>query len=354
MDTAVTAWGPARRLVPGLLAPVATVAVAAAGLRVSGLGVIDAIGFALVIAWAIAATVLARAADRTAVLADRAGRAGRRGRADRGPDGPEQQHAARVLATLAGPLVIAISFHFLIALPDGRLGRPGWRLVAALGYATAVGTGIGLAVAGEPFPLMAGGLIWLLAVLTALPVTRLRYLKAAGRDKERMQWLGTGVVVAATVALISAVLHLLVGWPESAGAVAASASAVVPLAVILGRMAAAGAARRKCPGARAVGRGFGRRGRGRLPGDRARPRGGARRQRRPQAPRLLHRRGRAGRDRVPAGQGAPGRLRHQVRVRHPGGTGRVAAHVRQPDDPRRVNGRAAAAAGRVAAQDHAA
>jgi signal transduction histidine kinase len=231
MDTAVTAWGPARRLVPGLLAPAATVVVAAAGLRVSGLGVIDAIGFALVIAWAIAATVLARAADRTAywlialgaltgAVALTAARI------------PEQQHAARVLATLAGPLVIAISFHFLIAQPDGRLARPGWRLVAALGYASAVGTGIGLAVAGEPFPLMAGGLIWLLAVLTALPVTRLRYLKAAGRDKERMQWLGTGMLVAATVALISAVLHLLVGWPESAAAVAASASVVVPLAVI--------------------------------------------------------------------------------------------------------------------------
>ena len=233
MDTAVTAWGPARRLVPGLLVPAATAAVAAAGLRVSGLGVLDAIGFALVIAWAIAATVLARAADRTGywlialgalagAVALTAARIG------------EQQHAARVVATLAGPLVIAISFHFLIALPDGRLGRPGWRLVAALGYATAAGTGIGLAVAGEPFPLMAGGLIWLLAVLTALPVTRLRYLKAAGRDKERMQWLGTGMLVAATVALISAVLHLLVGWPEAAGAVAASASAVVPLAVILG------------------------------------------------------------------------------------------------------------------------
>ncbi len=231
MDTAVTAGGTARRVVPGLLAPVATVVVAAAGLRVSGLGVIDAIGFALVIAWAIAAAVLARAADRTAywlialgalagAVALTAARIG------------EQQHAARVVATLAGSLVIAISFHFLIALPDGRLSRPGWRLVAALGYASAVGTGIGLAVAGEPFPLMAGGLIWLLAVLTALPVTRLRYLKAAGRDKERMQWLGTGMLVAATVALISAVLNLLVGWPESAAAVAAGASVVVPLAVI--------------------------------------------------------------------------------------------------------------------------
>jgi signal transduction histidine kinase len=238
MDTAVTAAGTARRLVPGLLAPVATVVVAAAGLRVPGLGVIDAIGFALVIAWAIAATVLARAADRTAywliALGALAGAIALTGARMGAQPGTAGQHAARVLATLAGPLVIAISFHFLIALPDGRLGRPGWRLVATLGYASAVGTGIGLAVAGEPFPLMAGGLIWLLAVLTALPVTRLRYLKAEGRDKERMQWLGTGMLVAATVALISAVLHLLVGWPESAGAVAASASAVVPLAVILG------------------------------------------------------------------------------------------------------------------------
>ena len=37
---------------PGLLGLVATVAVAAAGLRVPGLGVFAAIGFALAIAWA--------------------------------------------------------------------------------------------------------------------------------------------------------------------------------------------------------------------------------------------------------------------------------------------------------------
>ena len=161
-----------------------------------------------------------------------------------------------MLATLAGPLVIAVSFHFLLALPDGRLGRPGRRLVGGPRLRRAVGTGIGLAVAGPAVPARwRARLIWPLAVLCALPATRLRYLKAAGRDKERMQWLGTGLLVAATVALVSAVLHLLVGWPESAGAVAASASAAVPLAVIAGangrrwRGTAAGA------GARAVGRG---------------------------------------------------------------------------------------------------
>jgi signal transduction histidine kinase len=236
MDRAVTARPASRTLLPGLLAPAATVAVAVAGLRVSGLEVIDAIGFALVIAWAIAATVVARSADRTAywliALGALAGAVALTA-ARMGSQNQAGQHAARVLATLAGPLVIAISFHFLLALPDGRLGRPWRRLVAGLGYASAAGTGIGLVIAGQPFTLMAGGLIWPLAVLTALPATRLRYLKAAGRDKERMQWLGTGVVMAATVALISVVLHLLVGWPEQAGEVAASASAVVPLAVIL-------------------------------------------------------------------------------------------------------------------------
>ena len=133
MDPAVPAraHGRTRQLVPGLLAPAATVAVAAIGLRAGGLGVIDAIGFALVIAWALAGLILARAADRTAhwpialgaltgAVALTAARLG----ADHGP----HQQAARVLATLAGPLVIAISFHFLLALPDGRLARPGRRI----------------------------------------------------------------------------------------------------------------------------------------------------------------------------------------------------------------------------------
>ena len=219
------------QFLPGLLAPVATVAVAAIGLRVSGLGVVDAVGFALAIAWAAAGLVAARTADRavawqialgalTGAVALTASRLG------------GQYQAARAVATIAASLVIAISFHFLLALPDGRLARPGRRIAAGLGYASAVGTGIGLAIAGQPFPLMAGLLIWPLAVLCALPATRLRYLRAAGHDKERMQWLGTGLALAASIALISVVLHLLVGWPELPGVVAACASAAVPLALI--------------------------------------------------------------------------------------------------------------------------
>jgi signal transduction histidine kinase len=244
MDPVVTAQAPgrtsARRLVPRLLAPVAAIAVAAAGLPVSGLGALDAVALALTITWALAGAVQMVAdpaperSDQwqvalgalTAAVALTAARIA-------GQDGTGHQHqAARVLATLAAPVVIAVSFHFLLAQPDGRLGRPGRRITAGLGYVSAAGTGIGLAITGQPFPPMAGALIWPLAVLCALPATRLRYLRAAGHDRIRMQWLGTGLVVAVDLALISAVLHLLVGWPGPVAAVAAGAAAVVPLALI--------------------------------------------------------------------------------------------------------------------------
>ena len=233
VEPAVTAraHGSARLVVPGFLGLVATVAVAAAGLRIPGLGVFAAIGFALAIAWALAGMVLARSADRTtaplmtlgALTGAVALTAARMG---------TQHHPARVLATLIAPLVVAISFHFVLALPDGRLSGPAARALVGLGYVSAVGTGIGLAVAGQPFPLVAGAVIWPLAVLCALPCARQRYLRAAGRDAERMQWLGAGLVVAASASLIIAVLHLLVGWPGPAAAVAACATAAVPLAVI--------------------------------------------------------------------------------------------------------------------------
>ena len=117
------------------------------------------------------------------------------------------------MATLAAPLVIAVSFHFLLALPDGRLASPdagSW-----LSWATSAPSApaLGLAVAHQPFRVMAGAFVWPLALLCALPAARMRYVRTAGHDRERMQWLGTGLLVAAEVALISAVLHLLIDWP---------------------------------------------------------------------------------------------------------------------------------------------
>jgi len=130
-------------------------------------------------------------------------------------------------------LTIAIWFHFLLALPDGRLGGAGRRVAAGLGYACLAATGLALAVAGTPLPTGTAALIWAFATLLALPAVRLRYVRSAGHDKERMQWLGAGLVAAADLALIVAVLHLLVGWPAPVGAVAAGAMLAVPLCLAL-------------------------------------------------------------------------------------------------------------------------
>jgi signal transduction histidine kinase len=238
----------ARHLVPRLLAPLAAVAVAAIGLRIpGGWSATDAVAFVLAIAWALAGIAVPVAARPPrahtvgqmtlgllaalgALIAATALTAARI--ADQ--DGTSDQHqTARVVATLAAPLVIAVSFHFLLALPDGRLVKPGRRTLAVLGYVSAVGTGAGLAVARQPFGVMAGAFVWPLALLCALPAGRMRYVRTAGHDRERMQWLGTGLLVAAVAALLSAVLHLLIDWPGQAGAVAVGAAVAVPLALVL-------------------------------------------------------------------------------------------------------------------------
>jgi signal transduction histidine kinase len=238
----------ARRVAAGVVLPLGAVAVTAIGFRVQaprGIPAVDAVAGGLAVAWALAGAVATRSRDRapqwqvaagalTASVALTAARL-----ASRSAGQPGGQHAAaRAVATLAGTLVIAVSFHFLLSLPDGRLGSRARRIAAAFGYASAVGTGLGLAIAGKPFPLPVAAVIWSLAGVFALPAVRLRYAATAGRSRERMQWLGIGVVLAADVALISAVLHVLVGWPGPAGPVAAGATVLVPLGLIAGELSA--------------------------------------------------------------------------------------------------------------------
>jgi signal transduction histidine kinase len=72
------------------------------------------------------------------------------------------------------------------------------------------------------------------ALACALPAARLRYLAAAGRDRERMQWIATGTVLAAATALVVAVLNVLVSWPTAVGAVAAGCAVFLPLGMLAG------------------------------------------------------------------------------------------------------------------------
>ena len=101
----------------------------------------------------------------------------------------------------------------LLALPDGRLASRGRRIGAGIAYAAAAASGLALAAAGRPFPAWAVAVAWPIAAACALPAVRLRYLAAAARDQQRMQWMAVGAVLAADSALVVVVLHVLVGWP---------------------------------------------------------------------------------------------------------------------------------------------
>jgi len=230
------------RLAVGVLAPLATLAIVVAGLRVNvpgGLPAVDAVAFMLTLAWAAAAAVCAargpargRAGPWPAALGALAGAVALT--AARLADQPGAHGLARGVATVAGPLVIAASVAFVLGAPDDRLASRPRRAVAGLAAAAALGTGLVLAVAGRPFPAVVAAVIWPAALLAALPAARARYRRLGGHDRERMQWLAVGAVLGADAALVAGVLHLLVGWPGPVAAVMAGATAAVPAGLVAG------------------------------------------------------------------------------------------------------------------------
>jgi signal transduction histidine kinase len=237
------ARGAARRVLAGVLVPLITAGLAVAGLRTAapgGVPALSAVAFSLVLAGAGAAAVLARTPHRTALwpvaLGAAVAAAGLAAARIGARPGGAPQHAARDVATLAVPLVIAISLHLLLALPDGRLGSRGRRIAAGLAYAAAAAAGLAVVAAGRPFGAWAAAVAWPVVVVSALPAVRLRYLAAVGRDRQRMQWMAVGGLLAAVGALAAGVLYLLVGWPAPVAAVAAGCSVLLALGMMAGEV----------------------------------------------------------------------------------------------------------------------
>jgi signal transduction histidine kinase len=221
-----------------------TVAVVVLGWRVAvprGTAPASSVAFGLTLAWALVGVVDTRArgqgskaspfhllAATDALVAAVALTAGRRA---------ELVHAsssARDIATLAALLVTAISFHFLLALPDGRLHDSLRHVMATCGYLVALAVGLVFVLNHRPFSLADGAISWSIAGLLAIAPMRGRYIGAIGYHRERMEWFGIGVSLAATLALVVTVLHLLVGWPGQLGAVVAAATVFVPLGLLAG------------------------------------------------------------------------------------------------------------------------
>jgi signal transduction histidine kinase len=225
-----------------------TLGIVVVGLRISvrgGIAPVNAVAFGLTVVWSFVGLVDSHGRDRAAtrvspyhvlaaadaLVAAIALTAGRQA------DTVHAASAARDVATLAAVLVTAISFHFLLALPDGRLHDSARRTAMAGAYIAAVGVGLAFVADHHAFTVVDGAISWAVAGVLVVAPLRSRYITALGPLRERMEWFGIGVTLAATGVLIVTVLHLLVGWPGPLGVVAAGATALVPLGLLAGESA---------------------------------------------------------------------------------------------------------------------
>jgi signal transduction histidine kinase len=228
---------------------VATLAVVAVGIRshgATGITAVYGVAFALTIVWALTGLVALRSCghangrvDPYALLiagdALLAGVALMAGRLAQG-EAAHTYGAVRSIATIAALLVTAVSFHLLLSLPNGQLPGKGRRAAVIVVYIAALATGISFVADRHTFSLLEGGIGWAVAAVCALIPVRLRYATAAGHERERLQWFATGSVIAASIALTVAVLHVLIAWPGPLGAVAAGGTAFIPLSLMAGEV----------------------------------------------------------------------------------------------------------------------
>jgi signal transduction histidine kinase len=230
-----------------LLVFVVTVVIVVLGLRTrvaGGIAAVNAVAFGLTLVWALAAVIASHFSNRPsgkadpyplliaadALLAAVALAAGRLAQ----HESIHSYGAAKSVATIVALLVTAVSFHLLLALPDGQLSGTGRRAAVVVAYVAALAAGLSLVIGKDAFTILEGGISWSIAAVAALLPLRLRYASAVGHDRERLQWFAIGAVLAAAIALVVAVLHVLINWPRPLGAVAAGSTALVPISLMAG------------------------------------------------------------------------------------------------------------------------
>ncbi len=222
--------------------------VAAGGVVVASLDTASRVGpgqvlsAALVVVWALCAVVVARRprddllgavmlkvafVGLLAVLG--AVLTGRSGSAD----------LAAAVRALGVGLLPAAGLTLVLSLPDGRLRTRGARIVAGLAYGVSALLAVHLFVERPELPTAA--LIGVVAadVLVGVVAFVASARRAPLTARPRFQWFAWGVLVAAAIAALAAILDAIVDWPEPVLAIAVGATVLVPVALALGTSEAA-------------------------------------------------------------------------------------------------------------------
>ena len=124
---------------------------------------------------------------------------------------------AVAIASVAAPLVVAVAFHALVALPDGRVTVPSQRAAVGAAYAASLGVGALRWTERPDRPLWPVLVLGVLLAVAGLGLSHRAYLASRGAARQRMQWLGLAVALVAEIAVVVGALHLLVGWPDDPG-----------------------------------------------------------------------------------------------------------------------------------------
>ncbi len=122
----------------------------------------------------------------------------------------------------------------MLGLPDGRLANTGRRVLVAVSYLASLGAGAWMFSERPSLPLDALAAIAAVDALVALGGFIARGQRAPLAVRARFQWPAWGVTVAAAIGIGVAVLNALVDWPGPIGAIAVGATALLPIALVLG------------------------------------------------------------------------------------------------------------------------
>jgi signal transduction histidine kinase len=144
--------------------------------------------------------------------------------------------ASGAVADLVTRVVIGVlpfaGMHVLMTVPDGTFAARSHRTTVLAGYATGAVVGLLLWLARPDLPWWPIALEVVLAGLIGGPLANGRYRKATVRERQRMQWFGCALAVAAEVAVVVTATRILVSWPEHIVPTIAVATLLLPAALV--------------------------------------------------------------------------------------------------------------------------